>query len=434
MAIFTIQIQVQGSFSGPLKRKGFLFGIPQACFCELVNHELIVKKSTPTSKVEKTIPITPDTRIDIVDDKYLKFAVKNPGDEENVFIAENPEQAMSWLITLRAATLQGRVPLSMDNFDIISTLGRGSYGKVMLVEMKSDHQRYAIKTVRKSLLVPSHKVHTIITERNILVRVKHPFIVELVSAFQTESKFYLVLEYASGGELFTYVKRRKTLPVTEARLYIAEVALALEYLHQNGIIYRDLKTENVLLAEDGHVKLADFGLSKDVSFMEATTSFCGTNEYLAPEILKRLPYTCMVDWWSLGIFTYEILFGATPFESPNKSRMFRAILSSDPQFPPNADSAAVDFIQKLLEKNPHNRAKLSDLKTHPFWGGLNFDDVLAKKITPLYIPNCTKGNDVANFDPAFTREPAADSVASPVMQGSSDFTGFSYNNMVDPDL
>ena len=424
---------MQVSFSGRLKRKGFFFGIPQACFCELCSHELLVKKSTPSSKLEKTIPITPDTKIDIIDDKYLKFAVRNEGEEETVFVADDPEQTMSWVIALRAATFQSKVPLTMDSFDIISTLGRGSYGKVMLVQRKSDQQRFAIKTIRKSLLVGGHKVHTVFTERNILVKVKHPFIVELVSAFQSESKFYLVMEYASGGELFTYVKRRRVLSVQDARFYIAEVALALEYLHENGIIYRDLKTENVLLGEDGHVKLTDFGLSKDVSFMEATTSFCGTNEYLAPEIIKRVPYTFMVDWWALGVLTYEILFGVTPFQNPNKSRMFQAISLAKPRFPPGADSVAVNFIERLLEKNPQERAQFKDLKTHPFWRGLNFDDVLAKKVPPPYVPG-NRGNDnLANFDPEFTQEPAADSLASPVREASTNFTGFSYNNMVTPE-
>lgn len=420
------------TFSGPLKRKGFFFGIPQPCFCELVDHVMLVKKNQEAPRAEKQIAITPETRIDVIDDKNMKFAVKNEGEQDNVFIADNPEQAMSWVIALRAATFDNKVPLTMDSFDILSTIGRGSYGKVMLVQRKTDQRLFAIKTIRKAILVQSHKVHTVFNERNILVKAKHPFIVELLSAFQTEAKFYLVLEYVPGGELFTYVKKRRTLPLVEARLYIAEIGLALEYLHKLGIIYRDLKTENILLGEDGHVKLTDFGLSKDLSFMGVTTSFCGTNEYLAPEIIRREQYSFMVDWWTLGILTFEILYGTTPFSNANRARMFQAITSATPRFPPGADPTVVDFISKLLDKNPKRRAKFSDLQGHAFWDGMNFEDVLEKKISPLYVP-VIKEKEPTNFDPEFTAEPAADSVASPVNEGSTDFTGFSYNNMVEVD-
>ena len=382
--------------------------------------------------IEKEIPIKPDTRIEVIDDKNTKFAIKNQGEQDNIFIADDPEAAMSWVIALRAATFENKVPLTMDSFDILSTLGRGSYGKVMLVQKKSDQKLFAIKSIRKSILVQSHKVHTVFNERNILVKAKHPFIVELLSAFQTEAKFYLVLEYVPGGELFTYVKKKRTLPVVEARLYIAEIGMALEYLHKLGIVYRDLKTENILLGQDGHVKLTDFGLSKDLSFMEVTTSFCGTNEYLAPEIIRREQYSFMVDWWTLGILTYEILFGVTPFSNVNRARMFQAITLSEPRFPPGADPNAVDFISRLLDKNPKKRAKFSDLQSHPFWDGMDFQDVLEKKIQPVYIP-VIKDKEPNNFDPEFTAEPAADSVASPVNEGSTDFTGFSYNNLLEGD-
>ena len=309
-------MSAEPTFSGPLKRKGFFFGILEKCFCELCGHQLIVKKSNSAAKVEKMITLKPNTQIEVIDDKSMKFAVKNSGEQDQVFMAGDPETAMSWIIALRAATFQDKVPISMDSFDILSTIGRGSYGKVMMVERKSDHSVFAIKTIHKSRLIKSHKVHTVFNERNILVKVEHPFIVELFSAFQTDTKFYLVLEYVPGGELFSYVKRRKTLPLSEARLYIAEIALAIDYLHSIGVVYRDLKTENILLGEDGHLKLTDFGLSKDLSFLDVTSSFCGTNEYLAPEIIRREPYSFPVDWWTLGILSYEILYGKTPFSNP----------------------------------------------------------------------------------------------------------------------
>ena len=214
----------------------------------------------------------------------------------------------------------------MDNFKILSVIGRGYYGKVMLVqEIKSPKNFYAIKSIRKTTLKESNSIHTIVAERNVLAKCKHPFIVSLKFAFQTPSKFYFGLEYAPGGELFYHMQHRGLLPLEEVRLYVAEIALAFDFLHKNNIIYRDLKPENVLLDADGYVKLTDFGLAKDLSSINQTSTFCGTTEYLAPEIIRHMEYSFSVDWWTLGILAFELLFGRTPFANQNRIKMFQNI-------------------------------------------------------------------------------------------------------------
>jgi serine/threonine protein kinase len=197
----------------------------------------------------------------------------------------------------------------MDEFDSISVIGRGNYGKVMLCQSKFTRERFAIKTVRKAVLLKSQKVHTVIRERQILEQVTSPFIVRLCFAFQTPSKFYLGLEYVPGGDLFHRLTDR-TNPITpaDARLYIAEIALALDYVHEAGVLYRDLKPENVLVCRDGHLKLTDFGLAKQMNAEEETATFCGTPEYVAPEMIRKENYSYAIDWWALGVLAFELVF------------------------------------------------------------------------------------------------------------------------------
>lgn len=416
-------------FCGPLKRKGLFFGMYQACYCELCPSDLYIKKNQNSQKYEAHIEIKTDTKIIIFDnEKTPRFVVSNGPKDEISFAADKPEDVMTWVIALRSCTFRSQPKMAMEDFDIISVIGRGYYGKVMLVKKKDDQKLYAIKTIHKKRLVTNNKVYTVIAERNILVKAKHPFIVELFYAFQSDTKFYLVLEYAPGGELFSHVRQSPRLPIEEVRLYIAEIALALDYLHSIGVVYRDLKTENILLGSDGHVKLTDFGLSKDISTLESTTTFCGTLEYIAPEIIRRENYDFMVDWWSLGVLTFELLYGSTPFFSRNRARLFQAITLQDVKYPSSAKSVEIDFISGLLTKEPKKRATFQSLKNHPFWDGMNFEEVLAKKIQPAYIPTINDPEAVNNFDQDFTQEPAQDSLLSPVA-GNPDFPGFSYTNI-----
>ena len=416
---------IDKSMSGFLSRKRFL-GFYSKRFCQLVGQRFNVFKDETRQKIDIVIDITPQTSIEMMEnEKMPRFRILQPNGDNEIFECENNDLMMRWVLALRGCTFVNP-DISMAQFNILAVLGRGYYGKVMLCENKTTKEIYAIKTIHKSRLIQSNKVHTVIAERNILTKAQHPFIVSLKFAFQTPSKFYLGLEYAPGGELFFHMQKRGNLPLIDVRLYIAEICLAIDHLHKIGIIYRDLKPENVLLDAEGHVKLTDFGLSKDLNYACSTTTFCGTSEYLAPEIVRREPYTFAVDWWAIGILTYELLFGVTPFAHPNRARLFQNILEKDPVFPPSVSPEVLQFITTVLNKDPLKRPGFEQIKTMPFFGGMNFDDVLQKKIKPYFVPHIDKITKPTNFDKEFTQEAAQDSFVMPVFGSAEKFAGFSY--------
>lgn len=241
-------------------------------------------------------------------------------------------------------------PVDLNDFIIEKVLGKGAFGKVFLVTKKDTGQVYAMKSLRKDMIEQrNQKVHTK-TERQILGEVNSPFIVQLRFAFQTPEKLYMVMDFINGGELFFHLRRCSKFTEDRTLFYAAEILESLEYLHMQGIIYRDLKPENVLLDSEGHVKLTDFGLSKKFfSGEKKAYSFCGTPEYLAPEILKGIGHDHAVDFWSLGALIYEMLAGAPPFYSRNRDVMFRNMLSKPVEMKSHFSAQAVDLLRSLLQ-------------------------------------------------------------------------------------
>ncbi|EAX88277.1 AGC family protein kinase [Trichomonas vaginalis G3] len=395
-------------------------------WCSLSGTHFLVFKDENYKNNEYDYLITPNTRIEIIEeDSKPRFRLTQPDGDYNMFEAESVDSLMRWVLALRGCTFENP-DMSMEQFKIIAVIGRGFYGKVMLCENKTTHEIVAIKSIHKSRLIQSNKVHTVIAERNILTKVQHPFIVSLRFAFQTASKFYLGLEYAPGGELFFHMQKNGSLPLYDIKLYIAEICMALHHLHSIGIVYRDLKPENILLDKDGYIKLTDFGLSKDMSYATQTNTFCGTSEYLAPEIVHRQPYTVAVDWWAVGILTYELLFGVTPFAHSNRARLFQNILEKEPTFPINTNPQILRFISALLTKDAKLRPNYDQIIQMPFFEGINFDDLLAKKIKPTFIPRVEKSTQPINFDKEFTQETPQDSFVLPVFGSAEQFPGFSY--------
>lgn len=242
-------------------------------------------------------------------------------------------------------------PIALEDFQIERVLGKGAFGKVFLVTKKDNGQVYAMKALRKEMIEKRNQVIHTKTEREILGSIDCPFIVQLRFAFQTPDKLYMIMDFINGGELFFHLRRSTSFTEERARFYAAEILMALDYLHGLGIIYRDLKPENILLDSEGHVKLTDFGLSKQFFGGESQKafSFCGTPEYLAPEILKGTGHDKAVDFWSLGALIYEMLAGAPPFYSRNREQMFRNMLSKPVEMKPHFSPQACDILKCLLQ-------------------------------------------------------------------------------------
>lgn len=279
------------------------------------------------------------------------------------------------------------------DFNCLLQLGRGSFGQVFLVEKKDTLERFALKVLDKEKILLRHLERYAFTERNILMKISHPFIVKLYFAFQTPEKLALVMDYCPNGDLSMTLQREKRFSEDVARFYIAETVLALEELHSRNIIFRDLKPDNILIDEDGHIKLADFGLSKEeMGHGQLAKSFCGSAAYFAPEMVKRDGHSKSIDWYVLGAMLYEMLMGKPPYYSPNRESLYSNIKKGDLTFPSEISNLAKDLITKLLKINPKKRLGASkldaeEIKTHGFFEGVDWKKFLSKNVTPpVYKP------------------------------------------------
>ncbi|XP_040831095.1 ribosomal protein S6 kinase alpha-5 isoform X5 [Ochotona curzoniae] len=317
------------------------------------------------------------------------------------------EQLLTVKHELRTANLTGHAEkVGIENFELLKVLGTGAYGKVFLVRKISGHDAgklYAMKVLKKATIVQKAKTteHTR-TERQVLEHIRQsPFLVTLHYAFQTETKLHLILDYINGGELFTHLSQRERFTEHEVQICVGEIVLALEHLHKLGIIYRDIKLENILLDSNGHVVLTDFGLSKEfvADETERAYSFCGTIEYMAPDIVRGgdSGHDKAVDWWSLGVLMYELLTGASPFtvdgEKNSQAEISRRILKSEPPYPQEMSAVAKDLIQRLLMKDPKKRLgcgprDADEIKEHLFFQGYSFvaPSILFKRNAALVDP------------------------------------------------
>jgi len=298
------------------------------------------------------------------------------------------------------------------DFALLKVLGRGSFGKVMLVRKHDSGHVYAMKVLQKDHIRKRKQVLNTRTERDILVRVRHPFIVGLKYAFQTSDKLYFVMDYCPGGELFFHLGKEGRFHEGRAKFYAAQILLALEHLHSIGVVYRDLKPENVLLDEHGNVKITDFGLSKAGVVDSATgaKSFCGTPEYLPPEVVKRLEYGTAADWWSLGALLHEMLTGWPPFFSQDRTELFRRIAGEELALPEGLTVEAADLLRCLLNKDP--RARLgsvggaASVRAHSFFAGVDWQALYDRRIPTPWTPEIRAVDDVRFFDTEFTGKPA----------------------------
>lgn len=300
--------------------------------------------------------------------------------------------------------------VSLEDFQLLKTVGKGSFGKVIQVKHKKDGRVYAMKVLKKDHIIKRKQFDHTMTERRILQEVDHPFIVSLRFAFQTTSKLYMVFDFFNGGELFHYLSTTGRFSEARARLYAAEITLAIGHVHSLNIIYRDLKPENLLLDADGHIRVADFGLSKENVVDDTVKSFCGTPEYLAPEVLKKQQYGKAVDWWSLGTLLYEMMSGLPPFYDKNREKMYKKILGAELRFRPDMSAEGRDICTGMLQREPSERLGYrgsEEIKSHPFFASLNFEDVYNKKVEPVFKPKVVDESDTSNVSKEFTSMPAA---------------------------
>lgn len=300
--------------------------------------------------------------------------------------------------------------LQMEDFNCISVLGRGHFGKVLLAEYKKTGKLYAIKALKKGDIVTRDEVDSLMCEKRIFEVInasQHPFLVNLHGCFQTSDHVCFVMAYSPGGDLMTHI-HTSIFSERQTRFYSSCVLLGLEFLHQNKIVYRDLKLDNLLMDADGYVRIADFGLCKEgMGHGDRTSTFCGTPEFLAPEVLTDNNYTRSVDWWGLGVLIYEMLVGESPFPGDDEEEVFDSIVNDDVRYPRFLSPDSVSLIQKLLQKNPEMRLgageeDAAEIKRHPFFKGVDWDVLLAKRMKPPSVPVIKTTKDVSNFDQEFT--------------------------------
>jgi serum/glucocorticoid-regulated kinase 2 len=307
-----------------------------------------------------------------------------------------------------SALIETKEKVTLRDFQLKKVLGRGSFGKVMLVRKKDTGQYFAMKILKKDFIIKRNQVDHTKAERKILQQLQHPFLMKLRYAFQSQAKLYLVLDFYQGGELFFHLKTNRRFTEQTAKVYVGEIALALGYLHSLGVIYRDLKPENILLDPEGHVCLTDFGLAKELEDGEQTGSFCGTPEYLAPEIVAGGQHDKAVDWWSLGILLYELTVGIPPFYSQNTDVMYKKIEQGVLRFPPFLTDNCKSLIVDLLNRNPAERCgsldDVEDIKRHAFFADVDWDAMFRKEILPDFTPDVQQSDPSALFENVFTDE------------------------------
>uniref|UniRef100_A0A8D0GAR5 protein kinase C n=1 Tax=Sphenodon punctatus TaxID=8508 RepID=A0A8D0GAR5_SPHPU len=367
---------------------------------------------SPTTKLvfESEPPPTPPRASslgEICESSPEMKALDTPIQDTETFDFENDRN-----IFLPKLQPQQRFQFSLQDFRCCAVLGRGHFGKVLLAEYKNTNEMFAIKALKKGDIVARDEVDSLMCEKRIFETVnsvRHPFLVNLFACFQTKDHVCFVMEYAAGGDLMMHI-HTDVFSEPRAVFYAACVVLGLQYLHEHKIVYRDLKLDNLLLDTEGFVKIADFGLCKEgMGFGDRTSTFCGTPEFLAPEVLTETSYTRAVDWWGLGVLIYEMLVGESPFPGDDEEEVFDSIVNDEVRYPRFLSTEAISIMRRLLRRNPERRLgagekDAEDVKKHHFFRLMDWNALLAKKVKPPFVPTVRGREDVSNFDDEFTSE------------------------------
>uniref|UniRef100_A0A7N5ZTR4 protein kinase C n=1 Tax=Anabas testudineus TaxID=64144 RepID=A0A7N5ZTR4_ANATE len=346
-------------------------------------------------------PPKAEIRRDVVDAPTPSTPVIEPPPTPDVPVHEKPSRSQP-----------SKGPLCLQDFKLIAVLGRGHFGKVLLSEYKRTSSLYAIKALKKGDIVSRDEVESLMCEKRIFETVNgshHPFLVNLFACFQTSEHVCFVMEYTAGGDLMMHI-HADVFSEPRAVFYSACVVLGLQFLHDHKIVYRDLKLDNLLLDTEGFVKIADFGLCKEgMGYGDRTSTFCGTPEFLAPEVLTDTSYTRAVDWWGLGVLIYEMLVGESPFPGDDEEEVFDSIVNDEVRYPRFLSTEAIGIMRRLLRRNPERRLgsgekDAEDVKKQPFFRGMDWEALLQRKVPPPFVPTVADKEDVSNFDQEFTAE------------------------------
>lgn len=333
---------------------------------------------------------------------------------QSEFEADIPQSSLEYsgVRELEDRRSQQMFQFNLQDFRCCAVLGRGHFGKVLLAEYKHTNEMFAIKALKKGDIVARDEVDSLMCEKRIFETVnsvRHPFLVNLFACFQTKEHVCFVMEYAAGGDLMMHI-HTDVFSEPRAVFYAACVVLGLQYLHEHKIVYRDLKLDNLLLDTEGFVKIADFGLCKEgMGYGDRTSTFCGTPEFLAPEVLTETSYTRAVDWWGLGVLIYEMLVGESPFPGDDEEEVFDSIVNDEVRYPRFLSTEAISIMRRLLRRNPERRLgagekDAEDVKKHPFFRLIDWSALMDKKVKPPFVPTIRGREDVSNFDDEFTSE------------------------------
>ena len=296
-----------------------------------------------------------------------------------------------------------KLKIKIKDYEQLKTVGLGSYGRVRLCKHKKTGDTFVMKILKKNEIIKQKQVDHVYSEFNILVNLKHPFIVQLLGYNFDDPKYvYFILEYIQGGELFTLLRTKRTFPIPQARFYIAHIITIFEYLHSKNIVYRDLKPENILINKNGYLKLIDFGFAKQLE-NEKTYTLCGTPEYLAPEIILNKGHGKAVDWWTLGILLYEMLVGIDPFSDDDPMKTYQKILKGKINFPKTINKDAKSLIKHLLTQDTSKRfgclkSGVKDILNHRFFEGFDWKNFVYLSMPAPYLPNVKSDDDTSNFE------------------------------------
>ncbi|XVF81920.1 hypothetical protein PTKIN_Ptkin16aG0001300 [Pterospermum kingtungense] len=414
---------------------------PKNLFVETESNELLYDKPAvicsrshslvgPSSYVSQSLKLSKLTLRETGDSLELVEGVREEAQKElkkpllDDVILENPDGHVE-------SHPSEQQSVGLEDFEVLKVVGQGAFGKVYQVRRSNTSDIYAMKVMRKDKIMEKNHAEYMKSERDILTKVEHPFVVQLRYSFQTKYRLYLVLDFVNGGHLFFQLYRQGLFREDLARIYTAEIVSAVSHLHANGIMHRDLKPENILLDADGHVMLTDFGLAKEFDENTRSNSMCGTVEYMSPEIVLGKGHDKAADWWSVGILLYEMLTGKPPFTGGNRQKIQEKIIKDKIKLPAFLSSEAHSILKGLLQKDASKRlgsgqGGSGEIKRHKWFKSINWKKLEAREIKPSFLPEVAGNHCVANFEECWTNMPVLDSpVASPTF-GENPFKGFTY--------